>query len=327
MENMPNVSAVICTVNRPQLVLRAIKSVCAQTYRDLEIVVVLDGPDSATRESLAAVADPRLRVVENPTNVGISNARNIGIREARGEWIAMLDDDDEWLPEKIEKQMELAATLHRDDAVFLTLYYDRHGTQEMIQPRRFPRPGQPVSEYLFCEYLLLGSRETFLQTSTWLVRRKFMIEHPFTPDMRFNEDADWLLHTIHDTNEQLVFVREPLAIFHADENRARLSVRQASAWKMTRQWILQDKHIFTPRARSFILVTICLRSCVESESGIRNCLSILGDCWRCGVVTPTVLWLFLRTAFVFPALRRWAPRKLTMTLAKWSGSSWEGSKR
>jgi len=322
---MPTVSAVICTLNRPDLVLRAVNSARAQTYQDLEIVVIIDGPDRGTRESLATVNDRRLRVVENQTNVGISNARNIGIREAHGEWIAMLDDDDEWLPEKLEKQMALAATLKREDALVLTLYYDLHDAREMIQPRRFPRPAQTISEYLFCEHSLFGSRETFLQTSTWLVRRKFMVDHPFTPDMRYNEDADWLLRAIHDTNEQLAFVREPLAIFHADENRTRLSANRKTAWKETRQWIVEGKDIFTPRARSCILVTICLRSCVESESGIRDYFSILGDCRRYGVITPIVLWFHFRTAFLFPLLKRWAPRGLITTVAKWARSSWVGS--
>jgi glycosyltransferase involved in cell wall biosynthesis len=319
---MPTVTAVICTLDRPILVLRAIQSVCAQSYRDIDIVVVMDGPDRATRESLATVKDPRLRVIENPVNVGISNARNIGIREARGEWIALLDDDDEWLPEKLEKQMALASTLHREDAIVLTLYYDRHGAREMIQPRRLPRPGQPISEYMFCEHPLLGSRETFLQTSTWLVRREFMIDHPFTPDMRLNEDPDWLLRAVHDTNQQLAFVREPLAIFHTDDRRARLSIDHASGWRITRQWIIANKHIFTPRAVSFILVTICLRSCVESDSRIGDYFSILGDSCRFGVITPAILWFFFRTAFLFPALKRYAPRSPIRILAKWARSSW-----
>jgi len=325
IDSVPTVSAVICTLDRPVLVLRAVKSICAQSYRDIEIVVVMDGPNPATRESLAAINDPRLRVVENPATVGISNARNIGIRAARGEWIAMLDDDDEWLPEKLEKQMATAALLRREDVVVLTLYYDRRGVREMIQPRRYPRPGQPISEYLFCEHPLLGSRETFLQPSTWLVRRKFMVDHPFTPDMLFNEDPDWLLRVVHDTDQQLVFVREPLTIFHAEERRGRLSVSRTSGWNTTRQWIIERQHIFTPRARSFLLVTICLRSCVESNSRIRDYVSILGDCYEYGVVTPKVLWLFVRTAFLFPALKHWAPTGLTTTLAKWARSSWAGS--
>lgn len=288
--------------------------------------MVIDGPDAATRESLATVDDPRLRVVQNGANVGISNARNIGVRESRGEWIAMLDDDDEWLPRKLEKQMALAATLMRDDVLILTLYYDRHGVREMIQPRRFPRPGQSISEYLACEHPLLGSRETFLQTSTWLTRRAFMLEHPFTPDMRINEDPDWLLHAIRDTGNQLAFVREPLAIFHTAENRTRLSANRQSAWKETRDWVVESKELFTPRARSYIFVTTCLRACVESNCGVRTYFSLLADCWKYGAVTPTVLWFFFRTAFLFPALKRWAPRGLIKSLARWAGSSWAGTR-
>ena len=322
---MPTVSAVICTLNRPVLVLRAVASAAAQTYRDLEIVVVVDGPDHATRASLATVGDTRLRVVENAANVGIANARNIGIHASRGEWIAFLDDDDEWLPTKLEKQMALAATLKRDDVLTLTLYYDRHGIREMIQPRRFPRPGQAISDYLFCEYPLLGSRETFLQTSTWMARRAFLLDHLFTPGMRINEDPDWLLHAIHDTAGQLAFVYEPLAIFHAAENRTRLSANRKSAWLETRQWIVEGQGIFTPTARAYILVTICLRACVESDSGAGNYFSLLADCRRYGAITPAVLWFFFRTAFLFPALKRWAPRGLITRLAKWARSSWAGS--
>jgi len=323
---MPTVSVVVCTLNRPSLVLRALDSIRAQTHRDIEILVVIDGPDDATRESLATVDDPRLRVVQNATNVGISNARNIGVRESRGEWIAMLDDDDEWLPTKLEKQLALAATLKRDDVLVLTLYYDRHGVREMIQPQRFPRPGQPISEYLFCEYPLLGSRVTFLQTSTWLARRAFMLEHPFTPDMRINEDPDWLLHAIHDTGNQLAFVHEPLAIFHTAEDRPRLSAKRKLGWKESRDWVVDSRDLFTPRARSYILVTTCLRAVVEWNCGIRTYFSLLADCWRYGVITPTILWFFFRTAFLFPALKRWAPRGLIKTLAKRAGSSWAGTR-
>ena len=104
----PFVSAVIPTRNRHQLVLRAVHSVLTQTYENLEAIVVIDGPDSVTRSALGAIVDPRLRVVELEHSVGGSDARNRGVREARGEWVALLDDDDEWLPSKIEKQVDVA---------------------------------------------------------------------------------------------------------------------------------------------------------------------------------------------------------------------------
>jgi len=153
-----------------------------------------------------------------------------------------------------------------------------------------------------------------------------MVDHPFTPNMRFNEDPDWLLHAIKDTHEQLAFVREPLAIFHTDQSRARLSVNRKSGWMETRRWIVESREMFTPRARSYILVTICLRSCVESDTGIREYFSLLGDCGKYGVLTPAVLWFFLRTAFLFPALKRWAPKGLITKLAEWCRSGWAASR-
>src|ERR1041385_5815082 len=99
---MPLVSAVIPTVGRPGLLPRAVRSALGQTVDDLEVIVVIDGPDDATRDALTAIDDPRLRVVQLPENVGLSSALNAGIREASGRWVALLDDDDEWFPRKLE---------------------------------------------------------------------------------------------------------------------------------------------------------------------------------------------------------------------------------
>ncbi|MGB9514059.1 MAG: glycosyltransferase family 2 protein, partial [Candidatus Acidiferrum sp.] len=102
------VTAVIPTRNRHQLVTHAVRSALRQTYRNLEVVVVIDGADPKTEESLSRLADSRLRVIALPESSGPAAARNIGVAAARGEWIAFLDDDDQWLPEKIELQMAIA---------------------------------------------------------------------------------------------------------------------------------------------------------------------------------------------------------------------------
>src|SRR5437899_2585059 len=100
------VSTVIPTRGRPTLILRAVRSALTQSFRKLEVVVALDGPDFVTLQKLAEIEDPRLRTVVLQQPDGGSAARNAGVKAASGEWIAFLDDDDEWLPEKIAKQME-----------------------------------------------------------------------------------------------------------------------------------------------------------------------------------------------------------------------------
>src|SRR5579871_5746785 len=104
----PEVSVVIPTRNRPEAVVRAVESALAQTVRDLEVTVVIDGPNEATALALARLQerDTRLHVIELERNVGACAARNRGIEASKGRWIALLDDDDEWLQNKLEKQLE-----------------------------------------------------------------------------------------------------------------------------------------------------------------------------------------------------------------------------
>jgi glycosyltransferase involved in cell wall biosynthesis len=100
---VPLVSVIIPTYNRADLVRQAVASVKAQTYRDFEIVVVDDGGTDGTFEALAAW--PELRLLRHAGRRGVSAARNTGIAAARGQWLAFLDSDDLWLPDKLARQM------------------------------------------------------------------------------------------------------------------------------------------------------------------------------------------------------------------------------
>lgn len=113
-EGNPLVSVVIPTHNRAQLLARAIHSVLAQSYSNLEIVVVDDASGDNTPETVESFGDSRIRYLRHQTNKGGSAARNTGIGASTGEFIAFLDDDDEWVPEKTERQLQLLA---RFDAV------------------------------------------------------------------------------------------------------------------------------------------------------------------------------------------------------------------
>lgn len=104
------VSVIVPVRNRPQAVARAVRSVLAQTWTQWELLVVDDGSDDATPQVLRALAgeEPRLRVLTVPPR-GVSHARNRGVEASQGEWIALLDSDDLWLPRKLEVQMRFLA--------------------------------------------------------------------------------------------------------------------------------------------------------------------------------------------------------------------------
>ena len=100
-----SISVVIPVYNRPQLVQRAVDSVLCQTLLPTEIIVVDDG-SSPPLGTLKPSLHPKVTILRQEYNRGVSAARNLGIGEARGRWIALLDSDDEWAPEKLKKQFE-----------------------------------------------------------------------------------------------------------------------------------------------------------------------------------------------------------------------------
>jgi glycosyltransferase involved in cell wall biosynthesis len=109
MPTPPLISVIIPTYNRADLLPRAVRSACGQTYRNLEILIVDDASSDNTEEIALGLEkeDARVRYIKREKNGGESAARNTGIRKSTGEYVAFLDSDDEWLPEKIEKQMKV----------------------------------------------------------------------------------------------------------------------------------------------------------------------------------------------------------------------------
>lgn len=101
----PKVSVIIPTYNRADLLPRAINSVLSQTFTAYEIIIVDDCSSDNTQDVIASLSDPRIRQIRHDRNKGQSAAINTGIANARGEYIAFLDDDDEWLPDKLEGQV------------------------------------------------------------------------------------------------------------------------------------------------------------------------------------------------------------------------------
>lgn len=101
----PRLSVIVPTYNRAHTIRLCLDSVLKQTFSTFELIVVDDCSTDATVEIVQSYADKRIRCITLEKNSGAQAARNRGIREAKGDWIAFQDSDDEWLPEKLEKQL------------------------------------------------------------------------------------------------------------------------------------------------------------------------------------------------------------------------------
>lgn len=127
---MPTVTIVIPTKDRPELLKRAIASVRMQTYKDWELIIVDDGSRQSVQDIIEAFGDQRIRCIRNERPLGGGAARNAGIRTASGTFIAFLDDDDEWLPEKIALQVRVLTDAPSDVGFCFTAVRNRYGDHD-----------------------------------------------------------------------------------------------------------------------------------------------------------------------------------------------------
>lgn len=100
------VSVIMPSYNTSQYISQSIQSVIDQTYKNWELIIVDDCSTDNTDEIVKGFDDDRIRYFKNETNSGAAISRNRALREAKGKWIAFLDSDDLWLPQKLEKQID-----------------------------------------------------------------------------------------------------------------------------------------------------------------------------------------------------------------------------
>ncbi len=178
---MTEVSVIVPTHNRSELLELSLRSVMWQRNVDFEAIVVDDGSTDDTCRMLRSLGDPRIRVVRHARAQGVSAARNRGIAEARGEWIAFLDDDDLWAPDKLALQLEALRRSSRGwayaGAVDITV-------DNRILAGRPPAPPEKVVEELTVRNMLPAGSSNVIVEKGWLPT-------PTAFDGRLFHSADW----------------------------------------------------------------------------------------------------------------------------------------
>lgn len=116
MANAPSVSVVIPTAARWHFLIEAVRTCLRQRDVEVEVIAVSNGPEPGPMPDEAEFADPRVTVMRFPEWRGLCRARNIGLANAKGEWVAFLDDDDRWSPDKLERQITAAVAAGSDYA-------------------------------------------------------------------------------------------------------------------------------------------------------------------------------------------------------------------
>ena len=178
----PLVSVIMPAYNVEKYIEAAIRSVLSQTYTNWELLVLDDGSTDGTAEIAEnfVKADPRIRLLHNPQNMGVARTRNHGFDTAKGDWAALLDSDDVWRSDKLEKQL---AAAKRSGAEIIYSSYSM-----------MDKNGKKMSEFIVPERTSYSAmlEKNVLDCSTVLLSRNIFSEYRFSTEYYHEDYAFWL---------------------------------------------------------------------------------------------------------------------------------------
>jgi len=208
---MPKVSVIIPTYNRADFLESSIASVLSQTYKDFEIIVVDDNSCDRTHEVVKNIKDQRMKYIRHSKNKGPSAARNTAILSAKGEYISFLDDDDEWIPEKLQKQVEL---LEKCEPKICGIYSNRLVVDKLSnQIVSSSLPSSKVRGNLLSQLAIHNQ----INTCTVLLRKRCLDEVGlFDETISYMEDRDlWIRLSL---NWDFEYINEPLTMTYVHKH-------------------------------------------------------------------------------------------------------------
>ena len=204
----PLVSVILPTYNRGSYLARSAGSILRQSHSDLELIIVDDGSTDDTQEIVGRFRDPRIRYVRRDRNGGVAAARNTGVRAASGSYLAFQDSDDEWLLEKLERQLDSLDARDKQAmsvCALMRVLGEPGGVQRV---HAYPRKAADWSTGLD-HVSVLGAAVTY--TQCWLVPRQAVIEaNGFDERLRIWDDWDLLIRL--SARLKIALVHEPLVV-------------------------------------------------------------------------------------------------------------------
>lgn len=194
--NKPLVSIIMPTFNRANLISRALNSCINQTYQNLEIIVVDDNPPfSVSRKETEDILKNylnhcKVRYIKLKQNVGASEARNVGIKKSKGKYITFLDDDDEYLPENIEKEVEFITKFDYDVIFCDIILYDEKNNKKTT--KKYKKNFTLNKKSLLRKHLV----DIISGGIAFMYKRQVLVELGGFPDIPANQEYMLMLNTI-----------------------------------------------------------------------------------------------------------------------------------
>jgi glycosyltransferase involved in cell wall biosynthesis len=305
---MTSISVVIPTAGRRlDLLKRAIDSVCNQSRPPLEIVVIWDSPTAIP--DFGPLYDELCRFVRNTGSPGPAAARNAGIQESLGDYIALLDDDDYWAPNKLELQAALIDDQGLPAVLGTAAVNVASDGRRQVTPTVPPRDGESYLRYLFDRPSLFQHRG--FCTPTLLVPRNAALDTPYDETLTQFEDVDWLLrlcesHPFRYTMAPLTTVRGAPSYKDSSRQSTVGSGARLLSWASQRRTSWGDERLLHNFVSYFVVRELAVSG--ETRAALRLWVQ---HCW------PRARFLAALSGFLCLLVRRGRDSR-TLALARWA---------
>lgn len=213
----PLISVVIPTYNRGNIIERTINSVLQQTYKNIEVLIIDDASNDDTENIVKNIEDKRIRYIRLAKNTSGTKPRNTGIKLSKGEFIAFLDSDDEWFPEKLEKQLNHIYNSEgpSSNVLCFTDLIINYGNKKKKKKNRTLKPNEDIMDYIF-----LGNN--VVQTSTFMVSAYIAKKTLFDSNLKKHQDWDFCIR-LKNNGATFLHMPECLSIWNTDNRSDRIT--------------------------------------------------------------------------------------------------------
>jgi glycosyltransferase involved in cell wall biosynthesis len=260
----PLVSVIIPTRDRLELLQRAVASARAQSERRIEVIIVDDASTDGTPAYVASLPalDARIRVVRNASPVGGGGARNAGVERSRGSWVAFLDDDDEWMPRKLERQLQ--AIEAEPTAVACSCgYLIRSGAR---RSRAITARASVTLQQLLTDNFLGGASMCLCSAAA------FKAIGGFDPELKSAQDLDLWLRLRQ--RGSIASCAEPLVVHHAHAG-ARITSNLRSRYLGVRRFLFKHRGLMDVSTRRHWASYCCYLMSMQDTRSPRRRLRLL----------------------------------------------------
>lgn len=232
------ISVVIPTYNRRESLIRSVISCFDQIEDFYEVIVVDDCSDICVFEVLSDISDLRLKIFKLDKNSGAPAARNFGMDQATGDFIALLDSDDEFCPEKVS---ELKMHLGDKDkkVIYYSSLYQRRSGKDLVRPTKGIRAGQDPLEYILID-------DGLISTITLVFPKIFSNILKFDTEIKRHQDYDFCLNASQNGFD-FYYIDKPLSIFNDDSDTGRITF--STGFGQSYDWFSSRSHFLTENAK------------------------------------------------------------------------------